>query len=70
MSMGQSCGVQNIIETFRPVIELATNTSANLQVAQQNHNNLISYVMYMESQMHNNSLLLSSNIENTQVLSS
>jgi hypothetical protein len=69
MSMGQNCGVQNIMDTIRPVIELATNNSTNLQVVQHNHNNLISYVMYMENQIRNISGDINNNLVNTQLVS-
>jgi hypothetical protein len=69
MSMGQNCGVQNIMDTIRPVIELATNNSTNLQVVQHNHNNLISYVMCMENQIRNISGDINNNLVNTQLVS-
>jgi hypothetical protein len=67
MSMGQNYGAQNILDKIRPVIELATNNSTNLRVVEQNHNNLISYVMYMENLIRNTTMGLSNNLENTQL---
>ena len=68
-SLGQNCGSSTILEAISSLIQLSSNTANNMQVAQHNHNNLISYILEMENQVRAANQSLYYDLENTQKVS-